>query len=276
MPHPLIVHPTDLSPTSEGAFHHALRLGVAARSRLALVHVHGREEERPAHLESFPHVRDTLAQWGLIPAGAPRGAVSQQLGLYVSKADVTARDAEGGLAHLLRDEDAEMLVLGTKALAGLQRLVEGSFSEKLARDARLPTLFIPAEARGFVDPQTGAVRLANVLIPVARAPDPARAVAAAQRLNALLGQDATFHLLHVGANGGAPQIGFDLGARRRDLLRSGPVVETICAVADELDADVIVMATAGHKGVLDALRGSTTEGVLRRAGRALLAAPAQA
>jgi nucleotide-binding universal stress UspA family protein len=64
------------------------------------------------------------------------------------------------------------------------------------------------------------------------------------------------------------------GRQANEILRQGPLVETIVEVGDELRADLIVMATAGHKGFLDALRGSTTEGVLRKARRALLAAPA--
>ncbi|MEI7932093.1 MAG: universal stress protein [Alphaproteobacteria bacterium] len=40
------------------------------------------------------------------------------------------------------------------------------------------------------------------------------------------------------------------------------------------NADLIVMATAGHDSVMDALRGSKTEQVLHRARRPLLTAPA--
>ena len=58
-------------------------------------------------------------------------------------------------------------------------------------------------------------------------------------------------------------------------MRPGPVVGTILEVAEEVSADLIVMATAGHKSVLDALRGSTTEAVLRKAQRPLLAVPAR-
>ena len=52
-------------------------------------------------------------------------------------------------------------------------------------------------------------------------------------------------------------------------------METIVQVAEEVAADLVVMATAGHEGFLDALRGSTTEQVLRQAKRAMLAVPAQ-
>ncbi len=48
-------------------------------------------------------------------------------------------------------------------------------------------------------------------------------------------------------------------------VRQGDVVETILQTAAEIDADLIAMPTAGHRGILDALRGSTTERVLRHA-----------
>jgi nucleotide-binding universal stress UspA family protein len=48
-------------------------------------------------------------------------------------------------------------------------------------------------------------------------------------------------------------------------VRQGDVVETILQTAAEIDADLIAMPTAGHHGILDALRGSTTERVLHHA-----------
>ena len=45
----------------------------------------------------------------------------------------------------------------------------------------------------------------------------------------------------------------------------GPLVETILHVAQERQMDLIAMPTAGHQGLLDALRGSTTERALRQA-----------
>jgi nucleotide-binding universal stress UspA family protein len=48
-------------------------------------------------------------------------------------------------------------------------------------------------------------------------------------------------------------------------LIDGPVVETILRVSREQGMDMIVMPTAGRQGFLDALRGTTTEQVLRQA-----------
>ena len=58
------------------------------------------------------------------------------------------------------------------------------------------------------------------------------------------------------------------------LQRTGEAVEEIIRVAAEQDVDLIAMATQGHEGVLDALRGSVTEQVVRRAPCPVLAVPA--
>jgi nucleotide-binding universal stress UspA family protein len=55
------------------------------------------------------------------------------------------------------------------------------------------------------------------------------------------------------------------------IIRYGNVVQTILDAAVEYDVDFICMPTAGHHGILDALRGSTTERVLRHAPCPLLA-----
>jgi nucleotide-binding universal stress UspA family protein len=51
------------------------------------------------------------------------------------------------------------------------------------------------------------------------------------------------------------------------------VVDSIIQVANQHNVDLIVMATAGRDGILDALRGSVTEQVLRKSPCPLLAAP---
>ena len=52
----------------------------------------------------------------------------------------------------------------------------------------------------------------------------------------------------------------------RFILRPGyDPVKGIMGVAAELIPDLICMTTAGHQGLLDALRGSTTQRVLRAA-----------
>lgn len=51
---------------------------------------------------------------------------------------------------------------------------------------------------------------------------------------------------------------------------SGETVESIVALADEKDADVIVIGSRGRGAVTTALLGSISHGVLKRAGRPVL------
>ena len=57
-----ILHPTDFSELSGVAFAHALRIALATRSRLHLLHV---SEHDTGEALAFPHARRLLAQWGL-------------------------------------------------------------------------------------------------------------------------------------------------------------------------------------------------------------------
>ena len=77
--------------------------------------------------------------------------------------------------------------------------------------------------------------------------------------------DAVAHALHVGAPEGTPIVAVDARhePRLRRVIGEGGVVEAVVDAAGRVDADLIVMATRGHDTLLDALRGSTTEQVLR-------------
>src|SRR5207342_3381098 len=57
-------------------------------------------------------------------------------------------------------------------------------------------------------------------------------------------------------------------------LRTGDVVGTILKAAEAQQANLIAMPTAGHQGFLDAVRGSTSERVLRHAPCPVLTIPA--
>lgn len=62
----------------------------------------------------------------------------------------------------------------------------------------------------------------------------------------------------------------------RSVLRAGPPVRTILAQAAAAKAGCIVMGTHGHGAVYDLLVGSTTHGVLKRAGCPVLVVPTPA
>jgi nucleotide-binding universal stress UspA family protein len=127
-------------------------------------------------------------------------------------------------------------------------------------------------ARGFVDQTTGKLHLSRVLVPIDHSPPPTEALGFIREFVEPMNElGAKIELLHVGGSG--PLRGAD-GAVIPVISRTGNVVSAILEAAEERQADLIAMPTAGHHGFLDAVRGSTTERVLRHAPCPVLAVPA--
>lgn len=270
-----VFHPTDFSKASGLAFAHALRVALLARAGLTLFHVD--EDGEDTHWSRFPHVRETLERWKLLPPGSSRDAVAE-LGVDVEKVRAPAGDPVQAMLGYLRDDPAELVVIASHAATGLARLWQKPVAEPLARASGAATLFLPEGARGFVSESDGSVQLRRVLVPVYASPSPEKALGLALNLARALGAEPRMTLLHVGDGAalGHVHVPHDVRGRVERRNVTGPVQDAIVAAAESDDADLVVMATRGHDGVLDALRGSTTERVLRHAKRALLAVPAEA
>jgi nucleotide-binding universal stress UspA family protein len=266
-----IAHPTDFSPASARAFAHALRLALNTRSRLLLMHV--KERGQDDSWSSFPHVREVLARWGLMGVDEPPTAIETKLGVPVVKTEIEHHDPTSGLSEFVLGHRPDLLVLATHGREGLSRWLTGSVSEETARRTHVPTLFIGPEALGFVDEMSGDMRLQRVLLPIAHQPPPQHAYGALAGFLSSCGTPASaIHIMHVGDTAPAIETLPGLEAPLVEL-ETGPVVDTIVNVAERQLSDLIAMPTAGHQGFLDALKGSTTEQVLRRAPCPLLALP---
>jgi nucleotide-binding universal stress UspA family protein len=271
-----VVHPTDLTLLSEMAFAHALALALAYKGHFLIVHAADPGATHDPDWTEFPGVRSMLGRWGLITRDASRRAIAEQLDIRVAKELIPGADPVEALKHFLKEEGCDLLVLATHAREGLLRLLHGSIAEELARRTNTPALFLPHEGQGFIDAGTGVARLRNILIPVDRATPSHDAITLAFSLgDALECRDALVHLLHIGPAEQAPTVTVKIEQepRLRRISIPGSVVRGIVEVAAQVEADLIVMATHGHDGMLDEFRGSTTEQVLRQAGRAVLAAP---
>jgi nucleotide-binding universal stress UspA family protein len=271
-----VVHATDFSAANEGAFAHALAIAAMCRASLAILHV---GTDGKTDWQRFPHVRGALERWGLLEAGSSQADVADRLGVQVTKVAIAGRFPASAVAAHLEDEPADLLVVATEGREGPARWLRGSVAESMARWSKTMTLFVPnAVERGIVSITDGHLTLNNILIPVDHSPDASAAVEFATRIAAVVGDgNVTITLLHVGPEGDVPRVraadgeGWSVVRMRRD---GDPVVE-IAAAADLVKAELIVMPTAGRAGVFEALKGSTTERVLRRASCALLAVPAQ-
>jgi nucleotide-binding universal stress UspA family protein len=194
-----IMHPTDFSDLSADAFAHALRIALAAKSKLYLLHVGTGHES----WWSFPHVRHALALWKLMTDDVtekhPQAAIEAKLGIRVVKVSLDRQDPVRGILGFLGRHPTELIVLATHGRDGLPRWLHGSVAEVVSRRAIKPTLFVAPGARGFVDQPTGQLRLRRVLVPIDHAPAPSASLnAIAEFIQWLAGDDLAVHLLHVG------------------------------------------------------------------------------
>ena len=275
-----IVHPSDFSRLSQVAFAHALKIALLAKAELEIVHVHGHKigKEQDVHWSDFPGVRETLARWQVVPPSATREEVDRT-GLRVRKILNSEDDPLESMVRYCADHPPDLLVLATYQREGLNRWLHRAVAEPLARRSRAMTLFVPSHGRQFVSPANGAVQLNKILLPVDHQPNAQAAVEEAFFLAEGLGcRDVEFKLLHIGTDKGMPTLFLPHQSdyRWKERLVNGDVVQTIEREAELWTPDLIVFTTEGHRDFLDALRGSTTERVLRAAHCPVLAVPAKA
>jgi nucleotide-binding universal stress UspA family protein len=273
-----VFHPSDFSGASDDAFAHALAIAIFRQAEFTLLHVV--PDDRAVDVWSeFPAVRGTLERWGLLEEGSPRSAVFDELGVTVRKINLRNRDVLGAVTEYLDERPTDLIVLATEGRDGVPRWIQRSVAERLSRKSKTKTLFVPHGARGFVSMEDGTISLQRILVPIDASPSPRDAVIYASRAASLAGEDTVaITLLHVGEENETPRVEPLPDApwcAWETRQEKGDVVEGITRVAEETSADLIVMATQGREGILDALRGSVTEQVVRRGGCPVLAVPAE-
>jgi len=270
-----ILHPTDFSDTNHGAITHALRIALAAKGRLTFLHVGPKGEE--VDWAEFPQTRKILADWGVVPENASHDDVLR-IGLAIRKSVRKGEDVIAEIGGEIRKGGADLIVLSTHQRQGLARWIRKPLAEAISRQIRRPTLFLPREIKGFVDADTGRTHLDNILIPVALQPDPTAAIEAATGLAMLFSPaPITFTLMFAGAEEDWPKVEIPERPNWKveRVTHDGSVVDGILTEAEERKASLIVMATEGRDGLMDAVRGTTTEQVLREAQCPLLAVPSE-
>ena len=258
-----IFQPSDFSETSKRAFYHALKIALSARSDLRLMHVAPKGEH--GHGRQFPRVRRVLEDWGVLENDSQRKDVTR-LGLEVIKTIIHDDDPGSAIAKFLDERPASLIVLAAHD-HGHSLWSKHSTAEPIARHAATTTLFMPDKAKGFVSEDSGDVSLQNIVIPVVADPSPHTTLDSVHRLVMLLGiESVKLHFVHVGTLNTLPQIPHSStpAIEHQMHLMSGDPVASIVGKTREVQADLVAMTTDGHHGFLDALRGNTTEQVLRR------------
>lgn len=268
-----IIHPSDFSDDSHTALVHAVKLVLSLQGELSIMHVD--PEVAREDFEDFPKVRPILERWGTIPPGSRRDQVGQ-LGITIKKTRTAARNPTEGILDYLSKHPADLLVMSTNQYEGLARWQHQTVAEPVARGSQTATLFVPAHVEGFVTRDSGQPKLRRVLVPVSPDSNPQLAIDTTAQLATTLGCDnLTVVVVHVGEDETLQSIKYPIqdGWLWHSMTCHGNVVDVILAMGADFDVDLIVMTTAKQHSMLDLMRGSVTERVLRGARSPLLALP---
>jgi len=283
-----ILFPTDFSDVAEGAFAHAAHLALRYHATIHVFNVVSPEDGDDTNPMNFLPVQpaeggdadDTAVQHVEVQtATQERGTVP----VVYSQTD--SPSPSEAIISYARDQDVDLVVMGTHGRRGMDRLLSGSVSEEVVRGAPCPVFTVLAtEAEDHVP------TISRVLAPVDLSDQSDLIVNHATALADAY--DAPLDLLHVVEEAAYPSAyGLDpltpalpdVQDRAREALetlageldlRPGPVnvhvmagnaARDIVEFADEQGADLIVMATHGRTGLERFLIGSVAEKVVRRA-----------
>jgi nucleotide-binding universal stress UspA family protein len=191
----------------------------------------------------------------------------------------------GSVVTALREAaaDVDLLILGSHHRRELQRLVLGSVSEALVRDAPCPVLVLPSTPRPPsvpvrvhlpIDPDApdfSAVEWVRTMLPNAQA----TAVYRLPWSEVFSGADGSNELdaAHLQLDQALDAAGYDAeGLPRVVLVREETNTgDALAAGAEAADADLIALPSRGRVGVIAFFFGSTSERVVRATHRAVLA-----
>jgi nucleotide-binding universal stress UspA family protein len=223
--------------------------------------------------------------------------------------DTSTRLVEGApaerLIELADQEDAELLVVGSRGRGALSSAVLGGVSRKVARDARCPVVVVPPGASTGT-PDAGGGSKGTVVCGVDGSGHAVTAAQVAGRLAERLGgrllvlharQDLKAVVSYRGARSTTPPVtGQEDAVRRQADLVVGEAVEAVdadveatgliepgapagllAAVADREDARLIVIAARGMGAIRAAFLGSVTTALATSATRpvVVLSEPAE-
>jgi nucleotide-binding universal stress UspA family protein len=210
------------------------------------------------------------------------------------EAVVRSGDAVTEILDVTRQSDGLVVVMASKGRTGIRRMVLGSVAYEVVQRARCPVIIVPARD---AEPAVTSPDLSRVLVPLDLTPESERAVDVTLQL---LGSDALdVLLLHVIAPvtqrasrhatryyahareqaiqslSGVSQRLESAGHRVSVSVRQGATAAQIAAVADEIGAGLIAMASYGRSGFSRVIYGSVSEDLARIGTRPILVVPAQ-
>ncbi|MBD3421371.1 MAG: hypothetical protein GF398_14740 [Chitinivibrionales bacterium] len=248
-----IIHEHD---SSINAFAHALRLAVAFQGTIEIVDV------RP-HSDDVPDfsVRSMYEKWGWLPESSSRDAVSG-LGISVKKLRAS-NNYKKVIKKRFTKHDNDLLVIGLNPRRTFGRLFGSDLTSFLVNTFRQTTLYIPEDCRGFVDFDTGDIRLDTILLPTADFPFAFDGLMFLSKTLPLLKSSPQIIGIHDGRSFPEVTIPNNLMPYWQEETYSENIVSLINRQTEARKADLIVMTTNGRDTLPQKITGSITEQVLK-------------
>lgn len=265
-----ILVPTDYSQPSRLAFELACALAGDGAARLTLLHV-----AEPPRVSSLGMVAGPP-----LPAGY-RGAWESQLRLIrprdpAVRAEYRIEEGEPAAA-ILRDAEktgCDLIVLGARRTAGLDRLLRRGVSGRVSRHAPCPVVTLTSDSirRGDMFDYRTILHPTDFSEPAMYALGLARDLARASGADLLVTHVAPVPLYRKRRHRREMEEALrrlaasDPKVRARGLLLAGDPASQIVSTATQLDCGLIVTGTAGRTGLGRLLRGSVS-GAVRKGAR---------
>ena len=291
-----IVCPTDFSRDSDKALGLAINLAKHFGALLNIVHVlpifaedrvSGAFKSPIEHQEFVARIERQARRHMLDRVQAAEEATVRTTTSYLRR-PVTAQT----IVHHAVETDADLIVMGTHGRRGVRRLVLGSVTAEVLHTSEVPVLVVSHQTRSSVWP------IRKILAPTDLSEDANVGLEAADRLARSVG--AQLHLIYAVEPVPFPAstaIGrdsyFDIVPELREvtlgkleeqaqnlhsdveaIVEHGKAASVILSVAEERDADLIVLSTHGLTGVSRFLIGSVTERLVRTSPCPVLVIPA--
>ncbi len=282
-----ILCPTDFSEFSDWALELALPMARWFKSEISVMHVVPRVLMHP---EYFPYMQEPV-----LPSPDVRNQAQEELDRYAERVRETGIETQVCLEEgdsveelLVKAEQwpADLIVMGTHGRRGFERLVLGSVTEKVLRKAPCPVLTVCCAPK--VDKAKEGI-FKRILCPMDFSMPSLKALEFA--LSLAQEADAKLTLLHVvesffdesrGKSGSRSEVRARIEkecleklkgvvpleahdwCEPEEIVLTGRPYQLILRMAEEQEADLIVMGVHGRSAVNLMLFGSTTHHVVRQ------------
>lgn len=301
-----ILVPLDAYPFAEKAIPLAVDVAKACGAQLHFIHVMD-------FLSVPPYARDVPArEWW---SGKGQGLAQEYVEVLAERVrresnlevhtSVRSNSVVSALLNELRDQEIDLIVMGTHARSTVSRMWQGSVADPMMRSCLCPVLL-----KRFDDDEAlpeGHAPLRHVMIPLDGSELAEIAIEPAAHLAKALGARMTLvHVLNIaGAIAPIFPVAYDLvpvpefippeewqsyseryleekaeplrkqgiGVTVKVLLKEAKTSSDLINYAEANDVDLIAMATHGRTGIRRMLLGSTTDSVLKHTTLPLLVIP---